>query len=157
MDHRLRINVSGFYYDYTNLLVTTYVLGSTVPQNGAKARIYGLDLDLTAKLTDGLTLSAALETLRDHFVSFPNAQYFYPLSLAQGGGTRSVGASAKDNQLHYTPALSFDTSADYAVPTRYGTVNFNVTYSHWYASADNLLKSPHLEPRECASRMAPSG
>jgi iron complex outermembrane receptor protein len=145
LDHRVRVNASGFYYNYTDIQVTTYVLGSTVLGNGAKARIYGLDLDLEAKVTDELTISAAVETLHDYFASFPNAQYFYPQSLTEGGGTRSVDASATGNQLPYTPDVSFDISANYAVPIGYGTANFNVTYSHsagWYASPDNLLKSP---------------
>lgn len=145
LDHRLRLNAAGFYYNYTNLQVSVYQLGTTILENGAKAKIYGVDLNLDAKLTEQLTISASLETLHDYFESFPSAQYYYPLSVAQGGGTQSVQGSAAGNALPYTPDLSFDIAANYLVPIGPGNLNFNLTFAHstgWYSSPDNLLKSP---------------
>src|SRR3546814_15175180 len=50
LDRRVRLNVAGFYYEYKNLQVTVFTPTSAVLQNGAKARIYGADVDLTEKV-----------------------------------------------------------------------------------------------------------
>lgn len=49
MDRRLRLNLSAFYYDYKDYQATQFSVLGTFTGN-ADARIYGLDVDATAKL-----------------------------------------------------------------------------------------------------------
>ena len=44
----LRLNGSFFYYDYSDLQVSTFLNGTTVVENAAEATIIGLELDLLA-------------------------------------------------------------------------------------------------------------
>lgn len=60
---RLRYDLSGFYYDYTDLQVFTVVNTGGIPvqvlTNAANARIYGVEASLTAEIFDSLNLSLA--------------------------------------------------------------------------------------------------
>src|SRR3546814_685752 len=68
LDRRVRLNVAGFYYDYKNLQVTVFTPTSAVLQNGAKARIYGADVDLNAKVGDHFTLTAGGTLMKSEFL-----------------------------------------------------------------------------------------
>jgi iron complex outermembrane receptor protein len=145
IDHRLRVNAAAFYYNYTNIQVTITQAASTQLVNGAKAQIYGLDLDLEGKVTDNFRVTAGLEVLHDEFKSFPSALFVTPLSVAQGGGSAGTVGSAAGNELPYTPNVTFNISANYAVPISYGNLDFNATYAftdHWFPTADNISEAP---------------
>jgi len=143
LSRRLRLNPAFFYYDYSNIQVTRFEgAGQIGYYNGAGAKIYGMDLDLQAALTDRFTVSAGLELLRDWFTSFPNAIILTPLPT---GGMMSTVGSAKDNHLPYTPDLTFNLAADYVVPVRDGDIHFNATYFHsatWWSDPANILPQP---------------
>jgi iron complex outermembrane receptor protein len=142
LNRRLRLNVSAFYYNWSDLQVTVYENTSAVTVNAAKARLYGLDLDLQAKPTDELTLSAGFELLKDYFTSYPDAIFNVPQSLAQGGGTIGVVESAKGNKLPYAPDATANISADYRIPLPMGTLGLNVSdyYSTGFrTTADNFI------------------
>src|SRR5262249_54057990 len=55
-DRRLRVDLSAYDYDYRNLQVQQYGSGVIQTVNGARARIYGLDGDITAVLSSHLQL-----------------------------------------------------------------------------------------------------
>ncbi len=48
LDHKVRVNVAAFYYDYRDLQVTVFNTTSAVIENGARANVYGLDADIAA-------------------------------------------------------------------------------------------------------------
>jgi iron complex outermembrane receptor protein len=148
-DHRIRANASVFYYTWSDLQVTVFQNTSAVTVNAAKARLYGVDLDLQAKVTDNLTLSSGVEELKDYFTSYPDATYNYPLTAAEGGGTLAVpGQNAAGNQLPYAPRLSLNAGADYVVPLPVGQLNGDVTYyynSGFRTTGDNLIGQRHYE------------
>lgn len=144
LDRRLRFNTAAFYYDYADLQVNTFTPVATILQNGAKARIYGLDIDLVARITPDFTIRGGVVALKDKFVSYPNAQFMIPQTIAQGGGNVSASGSAAGNSLPFTSDLTFDIAADLTVPTSSGTFDFNATYAYadaWFALPDNILKS----------------
>jgi iron complex outermembrane receptor protein len=65
-DHRLKLNLTGFYYDYLDLqvfVIEQTTLGYPIPklENASDALVYGLELDMRAEPIDGLylTLNAA--------------------------------------------------------------------------------------------------
>ncbi|HJQ17506.1 MAG TPA: TonB-dependent receptor [Allosphingosinicella sp.] len=145
LDRHLRLNVSGFYYDYKNLQVTVYTPTSAVLQNGAASKIYGVDVDLTARIGPYLTLTGGGTLMHSEFTSYPQAGFFVPQPLSEGGGTIQHFASAKGNKLPYAPDFSFNAGADYAVPIGSGEADFNVNYSYvsrFYPQPDNILSQP---------------
>jgi iron complex outermembrane recepter protein len=136
---RLRLNVAAFYYNYKNMQAVTYPAGLEEIYNGAAAHLYGLDLDLTAAVTDALSIKSGVELLHSEFTSFPVADYTTP---AEGGGTNFGTFNAKGNILPFSPSWTADVSADYVVPTSSGKFGLNVTYAYnagWFAEPDNRL------------------
>lgn len=77
-DRRARVNVDAFYYDYTDMQLTT--LGTFGPSNApgqftvnaGKSRIYGLEIDTQLKPTDGLLLSASYAYTNAKFTELSN-------------------------------------------------------------------------------------
>lgn len=63
----LRINGAFFYYDYRNQQLQEIVGVVPFLRNAPKARAYGIDLDLTAVLTDRLTVNAGLGALNSRY------------------------------------------------------------------------------------------
>jgi iron complex outermembrane receptor protein len=142
---RLRLNTAFFYYNYSDLQVTVANRASESLQTGAKAKIYGVDLDLEAKLTEHLTINLGGEWIKDYFVSFDNATFFIPQTVAQGGGSVLESLSAAGKSLPYTPNYSLNVRANYTQTLPYGTLDYNLTYSYsgvWFPNADNILRSP---------------
>jgi iron complex outermembrane recepter protein len=141
LDHRLRIDIAAFYYNYRDLQVSKYTGSVTTIYNGAKARIYGLDADFEALLATNLTLSGGVTVLNDRFTDFPNAI----IALQVPGGVDTEIGSATGNRLPQTPDVTANISADYHVPTAFGHAGLNVSYSYdsgYYTQPDNILRQP---------------
>ncbi|HKX23259.1 MAG TPA: TonB-dependent receptor [Rhizorhapis sp.] len=144
-DRRLRFNISGFYYDYKDIQVSVFTPISVILDNGAGARIYGVDLDFTAKLGSRLTLTGGGVLMRSKFTSYPDAGFFFPQPLSAGGGTIKEIRSAKGKKLPYAPDFTFNVGANYVAPIGNGEATFNVNYSYsgkFYAGPDNILSQP---------------
>ena len=80
-DRRLRVNVSVFRNDWTNLQVNQSISipGVTTPfqqaSNAANARLTGFDADITAKPWDGWTFTSSVTWLPDaQYVNFTTGQ-----------------------------------------------------------------------------------
>ena len=142
LDRRLRLNVSGFYYDYTNIQISQIINNVSIISNAASARIYGADIDLQAKLADGLLLSGGLELLHARFRRFDNAQLITPLAT---GGALVSSASAAGNKLPLAQDVSGNLALDYDFPLAGAKAHFNVTGSYQgnYAfEPDNVTTQP---------------
>lgn len=71
-DNRLRVNAAAFYYDYDDLQVSTFSMGTTLIENAASAELFGVELDLTAVPVEGLVWNLGfswLDTEYDDFVT----------------------------------------------------------------------------------------
>ncbi|MCP3731118.1 TonB-dependent receptor [Sphingomonas sp. MG17] len=142
-DNRLIFNVGAFYYSYQNLQVTTFIAGlSPTVTNGARARLYGIDVDFNARVSDQLTLRGGLELMKAEFSSYPNASISTPRAT---GGALIVPGSATGNRLPLSQEFVGTIAADYKVPI--GDVNtlFNVTATYngdYYLEADNYVRQP---------------
>jgi iron complex outermembrane receptor protein len=104
-----------------------------------------VDLDLEAKVTEHLTINVGGEWIKDYFVSFNNATFFIPQTVAQGGGSVLEVGNAAGKSLPYTPNYSLDVRANYNQPLPHGALDYNLTYSYsgvWFPNADNILRSP---------------
>jgi iron complex outermembrane receptor protein len=121
-DHRLRLNLAGYYDSYTNLQVTTSFLATdgtvaSAVTNAAAATIKGLEFESAVVVGGGLTLrsSAALTDAHyDDFVDFT--------------GNRT-------NQPFAVPKWTGSLSANEKVPTRLGEVSAQLDYS-WKSRTD---------------------
>lgn len=101
---RGRLNLSGFYYDYSDLQVYIYTAGSSPAnpvvfalENAADAEIYGLEAELELVPVDGLSLQAGLGWLRTEYKNFVSA----------------IGGDLSGNQLPGAPKLNANLAVEY--------------------------------------------
>ncbi|WP_206244149.1 TonB-dependent receptor [Novosphingobium terrae] len=136
---RLRLNAGGFYYNYDNLQVTQFVGVSQTVVNGARARLYGLDVDFNAKLTSEFSLSGGFEMLHAHFTSYPNAVGSIPKAT---GGATLISVDASGNRIPQSQKFVGTLALDYEKQFSSGTFHANVTGNYngnYKFEADNFL------------------
>ena len=128
MDRKLDISLTGFRYDYDDLQVTLFVPPSyAVTQNAASARTYGVELEMQARPTQGLTLSGSLAYLDAKYRSYPGAY------------TAAFGPfDATGKRLNNAPKWAFTVGAQYDAPVAGGTGYIGADYK-WQ---DDLYFSP---------------
>ncbi|WP_336951276.1 TonB-dependent receptor [Sphingobium aromaticivastans] len=77
LDRRLRVNLTGFYYDYTDLQVQSFVQSGASfgarTQNAATARVKGVEAEITAKPVSGFQLFANVAYLDATYREYVNA------------------------------------------------------------------------------------
>ena len=140
LDRRVRLNASGFFYNYANIQVPAFS-SVTVIKNGAAAHLYGADVDLLAKVTDRLILDAGVNWLHARFQSFPGASFTNPLPNGQPG--LGLQGDASGNTIPYSPSLTYAIGATYTVRSTAGNVALNVNDNYnsgFYTEADNYLR-----------------
>jgi iron complex outermembrane receptor protein len=109
LDRRLQFNVSGFYYDYIDKQFLTY---TTVPLIGAvnaivnipKSKVQGVDVELTARPVDGLTLTGALTYVKTEVGTFAGI----------GAAGNPIDFTRKE--FNFAPPVSATLSMDYRLP-----------------------------------------
>ena len=142
LGHRLRLNVSGFRYDYSNIQVQKIEGEATGIINGGTATVNGADLDSTFVATNHLSFKASAEYLDAHFSYFPNAPLSNPdLALT----TPVMVGSAAGKQLPYAPHFSFTLAADYAINLSTSKLTLDATVNRVSSVAlepDNVIMQP---------------
>jgi len=105
--HRLHVNASAFYYDYRDKQFETFIF---IPHFGPalglvnipSSKVKGIDLELTAKPTDRLSLRAAMTYVDTATGNFPGRDLF-------GNLTNYAG-----KEFSYAPPVSATLDAQYA-------------------------------------------
>ncbi len=69
-DRRLRLNIAGFYYNYSNQQVVISGNGTTITQNAASSQIYGIEGNLEARPVAGLTLASGISVMHGRYRNF---------------------------------------------------------------------------------------
>lgn len=141
-DRRLRLNIGGFYYNYANLQVTQFVGIAQAIVNGAKAELYGIDVDFNARVTPEFTLSGGLEGLHSKFSQYNNAVGSTPRPT---GGAIIFPTDATGKRLPQAQNFVGTLSGDYETPVSFGSLHFNATASYngdYFFEADNFLRQP---------------
>lgn len=155
-DRRLRLNVSAFLYDYSNLQQQIYGLGGITVINAASARLKGIDVDIVARPVRDLTLSFSANYLESEYKSYPLAPNYVFLpsgEFAVAGTPASTGAlvpgtptrDATGNELVGAPPFGMQASATYTLRTGIGT--FDTTGNlNWqkrqFADPQNTIAIP---------------
>lgn len=72
LDRRLRLNVTGFYNDYTDLQLSTFdpATGTTRRFNAAQAKTKGIEAEATARISSGFDLYGSLGYLDAEYDKF---------------------------------------------------------------------------------------
>jgi len=142
LDHRLRLNSSAFFYDYSDIQVQVVGIGTVITNNAARARITGMDVDIDYVPTENLTLSGGVSLLHGKYRQFTNA-LGYPLSAFPPSPAFVFDASGKNTVR--TPKFTGDVLAHYGIPLSTGKiivgtiVSFNSGFDF---DAANSLKQP---------------
>lgn len=127
----VRFSLAGFYYDYRNQQVQSFVTVGGAPQsilqNAGRSRIYGLDAEADAQLTPSFKVSAGLSLLHARFRSFPNAVVNVPTGTG-GNVTQLIDASG--NNLPRSPKWTLSVAAEYTRDVSVGEVSFQGKVFH---------------------------
>jgi outer membrane receptor protein involved in Fe transport len=96
-DHRFTLDVAAYHIDWKGIQLLTVVNNFGINANGADAKSDGVEFNATARLENGLTLSA-------------NGAY---TRARLAGDTSDLVGGKKGDQLPFTPKLSLGLNGDY--------------------------------------------
>jgi iron complex outermembrane receptor protein len=141
----LSFDVAAYHYAYKDIQLSTFANGAQVLQNAARAKIYGLDAQMTYAPSRDLTLTASVSPLHARYASFPNAVIVVPTPSAScpAGlafcGNRNISADLTGNTLPRAPGITANGSVSYTLHAGRQAVNLfaNLYYSgkfYWEAS-----------------------
>jgi len=140
LDRRLRLNVGAFYYNYSNIQVVQFAGATQIVTNGAAARLYGLDVDFDANLSDELRLSGGFEILHAVFTDYVNAVGSIP---KPAGGATLTTVNATGNRLPGSQEFVATAALDYRKVLPLGVISFNLTGNYngdYFFEADNFAR-----------------
>jgi iron complex outermembrane receptor protein len=120
--HHIRVNLSAFHYDISNLQLAVLVPGGTDLVNAAAVQINGGELEVVAKAIPNLTLSSNISILYGHYTKFQNAPAYFdpPRYRIDAAGLSIVHAP------HFTGTIA----ADYSIQSACGNFRLNANVTH---------------------------
>jgi iron complex outermembrane receptor protein len=137
LEHRLRLNITGFKYDYKDLQVQSLIAPGVVAiGNAATAGIKGAELEVGAQPVRDVTLDLNYSYLDARYDEFPDASVPSALASYVSGNPRYDASTDTFNaagmELNSAPKSSLNASAKYqtAMFRGYGSV---WTEYHWQA------------------------
>lgn len=136
---RLRLNGAAFYYDYKDAQVNTLQGSLGIIYNGARAEVYGLDVDAELVATEHLSFTGGFTVLHDEFTKFDGA--VISSINADGTSTQHLG-SATGNRLPYAPDATVSLGTNYKTYIAGGKTQFSVNElysSGYYTQPDNVV------------------
>lgn len=126
-----RFEASGFYYDYKDLQVASYIGTSAIIGNAASSEVYGLDATFTAQLSERFDLTVGAVWLHARYQDYDSAvSYFQVLDPTSPAfalfGNQTVDAS--DNDVARSPAITANIGLHYNQPLAAGNLDLNANY-----------------------------
>ena len=118
-DDRIRLNAAVFYYDYTDLQVSTFLNNLTFITNAAEATVQGIEIEALAKATDRLELGLAVSYLDaeyDKFLTAFGSQPCTPVPPATTCTRPLIPFDASGNRLINAPEWKVNATARYDIP-----------------------------------------
>ncbi|MDP3673840.1 MAG: TonB-dependent receptor [Novosphingobium sp.] len=137
-DRKIQLTMSGYYYDYADLQVTSAaasgITSIVTTRNAANAELYGLDVDLNWYATSALTFTGAIAWQHSEYKDFlANAKVYRGLlpgaTLGQAG-MLDVGFDANGHQLLRAPKFAGFASVNYDFDAGSGTIPVTLAYSY---------------------------
>ncbi|MDH3643425.1 MAG: TonB-dependent receptor [Gammaproteobacteria bacterium] len=144
-DNRMRLNVAGFYTDYTDLQILQLLVpddavpgtaGTLITQNAADAEIKGVEVEFIIAPVDNLTIQGSYTFLDTEFSNFFIPSGFRPPDL---GGATPVDRTG--NELRNAPENAFNVLVRYDVPMASGAhLSVQADYRH----KDKVFQDPDV-------------
>jgi iron complex outermembrane receptor protein len=139
LEHRLRVNLTGFLYDYSNLQVQSLLgPGVTTIGNAATAKIKGAELETTVEPIPRLVLTANYSLLDARYTEFDNASVpgaLKPYLIGSPNLNPNGTYDASGNRLSAAPHDSASASAQYGWKTSGGTPFLRAEY-YWQSRVE---------------------
>ena len=152
-DRLLRLNLSGFHYNYKDIQVRTGAPpappGSTITYNAAAARVNGAELQMSLVPSRAFSINASATYLDGIYSQFANATCTVPRAVTATvlGGNNTVPCDNSGHRLANTSRFSYNLNATYTLETKVGSfaLSANDSYksrSYWDAS-NRLSQDPY--------------
>ena len=103
------VNAAAFLYDYTDLQVSTFSEGTVVVTNAAEATIVGLELDVSAVLSEEFTWNSSVMALRAEYDEFLSRYGF----IDTAAGRLPNVLDLDGNNMVNAPELSLTSTLNY--------------------------------------------
>lgn len=143
-------NTATYFYDYKNLQVSsTQILNNintTVTTNAAAARIYGVEAQINARVTEDFNVNAGGAYTHARYTHFPNASVsaLNAFGLNSPSCPDTLHPCTQDwsgQQIARAPDWTFDVGADYTTRTSIGKLVFagNLAYTSSYVTVKGDL------------------
>jgi iron complex outermembrane receptor protein len=137
LDHRVRVNLTGFYEDYHNIQETIQYTFADMPTvqalaNAASAVVYGAELEASLLVTSEFRLDASAGALHSHYNSF-------------------VGLPATTNvntlRFDYVPNFTGNVAGTYTIPIPGlgGKLEARAAYHYQTAQFTDVFNTPIFE------------
>ncbi len=113
LDDRVQLNISTFYYDYTDIQVRLFTNNASLVLNAAKAKNYGVELESSWVPIEPLRIDASVSYLN---ATYGSASATDPMNPFAGTCAPPPGAcvvSIKGNTLLRAPKWKFSSAAQY--------------------------------------------
>lgn len=127
LDNRLRFNLGGFYYDYTNLQVAQVIGTAIFTTNAATARIYGGEIEISYAPTSDLTFDLAGSYLHARYRDYcgpSSVQTGFLLPAGVCSATPVLGeVDYGGRRLNNAPTFSGHAAATYSLPLPNGSLD----------------------------------
>jgi iron complex outermembrane receptor protein len=143
-DGRIQWNTGAYYYDYKNLQVqiTDFAhAGSTLLENAADAKAYGLESSFAIRVTDQLRINASAIWSHTEYTKFDDFASVNPVTLA------AETVNATGNELQEAPNFAGSIGPDYEATLGGGTLHAsaNVYYNagYYWTAANTFKQSPY--------------
>jgi iron complex outermembrane receptor protein len=156
---RFRADASVFYYDYSDLQISALTAIGQATTNAASAELYGLALQLEARLGERTDINFGAQLLEARFNAFPNAT----CSNFNGGAALPYAAITCDvsgNRLPFAPEFKFNLGASHLVSLGgSGTLRLsgNLAYNGGYfAEPDNVVRQDAFATIDLSAEWRPN-
>jgi iron complex outermembrane recepter protein len=129
LDQTLRLNLSAYYYEVSDLQFQTLQGVTTAIFNAAEAEIKGLDADVIWAATENLTFNMGVAYMDGEYTDFPNAQSNIPTGAGGNLPTPAI-IDVTGNQVAGAPEWTANVGAQYMVMTDSGEYSVSVQGMH---------------------------
>jgi iron complex outermembrane receptor protein len=157
---RVRANASAFHYDYRDLQVSVFSPLGSVTTNATSADIFGVDLQVAARLSQWTEVSFGAQWLRARFNRFPNGtctDYSPDAAVPYA----PISCDATDNRIPFAPTLKFNVAAHHELDLgSAGTVGLNASLAYnggYFSEPDNVVKQERFATVDASAEWRPAG
>jgi iron complex outermembrane recepter protein len=159
---RFRADTNVFYYDYSDLQVSAATPIGSVTTNATSAEIYGIELQLDARLGENTDLTLGAQLMKARFKRFPNA-ICTDFTAGAVVPYSPITCDVTGNHLPFAPKLKFNAGANRQISLGgNGTLvlSANLAYnSGYFSEPDNVVRQKAFTTVDASAewRMKSSG